>query len=146
MIFQFKFVLLFIICHGFYSCQRQNIIIEKFDIANKNEILTDNHHYITEEYLIKNWINNIENEQIIDSFVCSNLLHDYKSVDSYFISFYKYSPKVNFDSYKYSKKLCELEMVDAFILGYEFRKGRFNKVKRNLNIDITQFTKFACNF
>ena len=70
---------------------------------------------------------------------------DYKSIYSYFISFYKYSETVNPHYYSQKKKLCELDMIDARILTYDFSSGLLMKIKGSSKNYLKPFTKFECD-
>ncbi len=135
-------LLLFIIT--FVSCNNEPLIIETFEAANVDKILRDQERYVEQHYVIKNWYNSAENEAKLDSFVCSNLIDNHNTIHTYFINFYAYSDKVCNEYYRDSKKLCELEMANAYIIGYEFRTGSFTKSKGVAGLPLQPLTKFEC--
>ena len=104
------------------------IEIERFDAANEDKIEEYNKfHYVTEHYLVHNWWDTDKNRKILEDFMCQNLREDYVDIDFYSISFYKHTSNVNNEYFKESRKLCQIYMVDEYIVFYEFNKGRLTK-------------------
>ena len=104
------------------------IEIERFDAANEDKIEEYNKfHYVTEHYLVHNWWDTDKNRKILEEFVCQNLREDYVDIDFYAINFYNKTTDVNNEYYKESRKICQLAMLDEYIVFYEFNKGMLSK-------------------
>lgn len=63
----------------------------------------------------------------------------------HFITYSKYSEKVNSEEYRNRKKFCELAMVNARLISYAFRRGRVEKRKFKDGEEINPLINFKCD-
>jgi hypothetical protein len=127
------------------NCTKQPMEIYDFEAANIDKLTETGNHYVMQGYLVNNFRNNKESEQIIQSHMCKVLRMDYRQIDSYFINYYEYSDKVNNNEYRSRKKFCELAMIDAIIFSYVIRRGRVEKIKFNNGREILPLIDFKCD-
>lgn len=139
-----RFIIIICVFFVLSSCKQDPLIIEPFKEADRDEILQGNHYYVTQNYLVKNYNKSEKIEKLIQDHICANLRKDYKSIDSYFILVYKYSDKVNQYEHIHNKKFCELEMIDAVVFAFEFRKGHLLKTKYKNGKEIEPLLEFNC--
>lgn len=140
-----KFYLITMCMFFMANCTIKPMEIIDFDDANIDKITEWGSHYVTQEYLVINYRNNKESEQIIQDHLCKILRNDYKKMDAYFISYSKYSEKVNSEEYRNRKKFCELAMVNARLISYGFRRGRVEKRKFKDGKEINPLIDFKCD-
>lgn len=129
----------------FVGCTKDPLIIEDFKAANVDKILRENDRYVSQHYLVHNYRNTIEHELLIQEHLCAHLRPDYKEIDSYFVSYYKYSDLVNNQAFIRKKKFCEMEMVYNIVFLYEFRGEKLEKRKFMNNNEVQSRYKHHCD-
>jgi len=145
---------LFTIILFFNQCvktSKKPMEFEHLYLNDSNEIIYNNDSSIlynikVKSYTVSNYVESIETERLIDSFVCNTIDDSFKIYKTFFIEIYKKSEYTNNECYFKWKKDFQLKIIEDNLFVYQFENGNFwMKHKQMGDRSFAWATRYPCD-